>query len=539
MSSPAALRPRGRTRPLAPWLLVLAYLVLITAWVGANPPGAAPDEPAHYIKALGAGGGDLVGTPTPPGLEDEAQGLSAETPRQRAWQEKTSRLVEVPPSLSAPPELDCNAHLTEVSSACRSSGQPPPQPSVQPTYVGTYQPYLYLAPGWAARLAANVDDAMLLARAVSAALVIVLLALAVLASWEPEVGTASLLGLLLALSPMVIFLASAVSASGAEVAGGVCYLAALLRLTRRAPPTPATWLGLALGGAVLSLSRSLGPAWVVLGAMVLPLALGVPRSVAVLRDGGRRALVAGGVIGLAVGVSLGWELTHQVHPETDIATVLDGIVLAVGELPDIYRQQVGVFGWLDTELPIEGYLAWSVGLAVVVVLAVVLGTARQRMVLAVLTLASAGLSVAVSAGLIRPTGFGMQARYVMPLTVVVPLFAADIVRSQWARARSRVTTGLLWLAVGAVAGVQFVAWYANARRQAVGTAGPKLFLEVAEWAPRLGWLPWMVLALMGSALLVLAMAVAWWGDGNSWPWPGRGRHLSAPVVSLPNARPTT
>ncbi|MBW3574391.1 MAG: DUF2142 domain-containing protein [Actinobacteria bacterium] len=512
MTSPPVLGGRDQARRLAPWLFVLAYLTLVVAWVGANPPGAAPDEPAHYVKALAAGGGALVGTPPPAGSEE---GLSAVTPGQKAWQARTTRLVPVPPSLAAPPWLACNAHLTEVSSACREPGEPAPERAVQPTYVGTYQPFLYLAPGWLARLAGDASDAILLARGAGAIVAVTLFALAVLALWDPDAGAASLVGLLLALTPMVVFLASAVSASGAEVAAGLCYLAAVLRLARPGPPSSSTWVALAVGGSVLSLSRSLGPMWVVLGAAVLPAASGVGRTRAVLRGGGWRAVAAGSAVALSMASSIAWELTRQVHPEAGRGVILGGVVPALGELPEVYRQHVGVFGWLDTQLPTEAYLVWSLGLGAIGVSAMVLGSARQRLVLAVLALASVMLSVVVSAALIRPTGFGMQARYVMPLTVVVPLFAGEVVRSQWARVRSWVLRAALWPAVAAVAGVQFLAWYTNARRQAVGTDGPKLFLGAAEWQPPLGWLAWMVLALLGSALLVLAAVAA--GPGR----PGR------------------
>lgn len=506
---------------MAPWLLILAYLTLVASWVGANPPGAAPDEPAHYVKALGAGRGYFAGTPLEGKAPEEA--LSADTPVQRAWQVRTSRMVPVPPSLAAPPWLSCNAHLTEVSAACRETGVSAAEQAVQSTYVGTYQPFLYLAPGWAAHLASDASDAILLARSAGALLAVVLLALAVSCCWDADVGAASLVGLLLALSPMVVFLASAVSASGAEVAAGVCYLAAVLCLARErsAPASSRTWIALAAGASVLSLSRSLGPVWVVLGAGILPVVAGLDRTRAVLRHGGRRGVVAGVVVALSMGASITWELARQVHPASGGDVILGGLLPALRELPQIYQQHIGVFGWLDTQLPVEGLWLWSLGLGVLGLAALALGTTRQRVVLVVLALASVALSVVVSAAVIRPTGFGMQARYVMPLTAAVPLFAGEVVRSQWARLRSSALEAALWLSIGAVAGMQFLAWYFNARRQAVGTAGPKLFLGAAEWQPPFGWIPWMVLALLGSGLLVAAFALAWPRPHVSRAWPSQ------------------
>ena len=42
-------------------LLAAALGLLLAAWVFANPPGAAPDERAHYVRALGAGHLELAG----------------------------------------------------------------------------------------------------------------------------------------------------------------------------------------------------------------------------------------------------------------------------------------------------------------------------------------------------------------------------------------------------------------------------------------------------------------------------------------------
>src|SRR6476646_1346681 len=61
--------PAAEGRGLGPAVLLAAGLALLMlAWVFANPPGAAPDERAHYVRALGAGNLELAGDafhPTP------------------------------------------------------------------------------------------------------------------------------------------------------------------------------------------------------------------------------------------------------------------------------------------------------------------------------------------------------------------------------------------------------------------------------------------------------------------------------------------
>ena len=40
-------------------VFVLAYFLIGVAWVGSNPPGSAPDENDHLLKALAAGHLDI------------------------------------------------------------------------------------------------------------------------------------------------------------------------------------------------------------------------------------------------------------------------------------------------------------------------------------------------------------------------------------------------------------------------------------------------------------------------------------------------
>ena len=52
---------RAKHQWAPPLLLALALTLLTASWLVANPPGAAPDETANYVKALGAGAGELAG----------------------------------------------------------------------------------------------------------------------------------------------------------------------------------------------------------------------------------------------------------------------------------------------------------------------------------------------------------------------------------------------------------------------------------------------------------------------------------------------
>ena len=56
------------------------------------------------------------------------------------------------------------------------------------------------------------------------------------------------------------------------------------------------------------------------------------------------------------------------------------------------------------------------------------------------------------------------------------------------------------------------------RRYAVGRHGQPLFLDIAEWAPPGGWLPWLALAMTGGLLLLLSLAPLTRGEREMEAW---------------------
>jgi hypothetical protein len=52
--------------------------------------------------------------------------------------------------------------------------------------------------------------------------------------------------------------------------------------------------------------------------------------------------------------------------------------------------------------------------------------------------------------------------------------------------------------------IQLLAWWLESRRIAVGTDGPFFFMSDSVWDPPGGWLPWVLLMLLGTAVYVAA-----------------------------------
>src|SRR5205823_15064539 len=181
-------------------------------------------------------------------------------------------------------------------------------------------------------------------------------------------------------------------------------------------------------------------------------------------------------------------------------------------LPDQLHELVGVFGWLDTRLPSGVYLSWAGAAALVFATALVVGTWRSRVVLVGALLGLPVVTIVYGILIAYPMGTRVQGRWVLPLAVVLPLLAGEVVS---ARASWRRWAGALTLLGGLVAaGSHVIAIVTNARRY----AGPTL----ADWAPPLGWVPWFVVVVVGAvgivtATLLSATARSWDDETNLTP----------------------
>lgn len=495
----------GDRRSLLPLGLLLAsYAALLAAWVVTNPPGAAPDEANHYIRALAMGRGDPVGAPNPqlgdpPDMSSPPKSSGTDALRS-SWVARGARLVRVPGGLGPTPGFGCEGFDPTKTSRCQQGFSADPEPSDQLTTMGTVEPVPYVLPGLATRLAGGPVSGLLLARAGGALLVALLLAGAAAALWSWS-GVA-LAGFAVAVTPMVVFVGSSLSGSGMEAAAAVGFFAAVLRIGLGPEPTRAAWVTAGASGAALASSRSLGPVWVLAGMAAVAGAAGVRPVWERVRSGGRWAAGALGAIALATAATVAWELVHQPGVDFDAALFRRQLGPGVGTLRGAGKEAIGVFGNLDSHLPGVAYGVWVALLVALVAGAAAAGTRRHRVVLAALVVAVPGAAVLVSAGIMRQNGFGLQGRHVLPFATLLPLFAGSVL------AVGRAALPPVWrrwafpvFAVPAAL-VQGVAWYANARRYAVGSRGPVVFFEASEWSPPGGWEAWAVVVVLAVAAAV-------------------------------------
>jgi len=514
---PRARRPRAapswsRTRAVP--LLLSAFIVLsAVSWLMGTAPGGAPDEGAHYVKAIGVGHGDLYGRRAPhatvgqflkltPAQESALARLFVGQARLRShWQGLTTRAFEVPGGLTFD-GFFCTALRPDGSAQCLAGGRRSAASVLTPTYVGTYQPYAYVLPGLLMRAASGPLSAMRLGRLGIAVVACALLVAAAWLLWDGGRGALAIAGLVVAVTPTAVYFASTLNPSGIEIAAAVCFAAALLRICR-APRQPASvWALLGASGFALAVARSLGPAFVVAILAAVVLVFGRRPLTQALRSGGRRASGAAVAVLAGMVAGAGWEAAAQPHTHPALGSVGTDLGWSLSQLGSVFRQAVGVFGAIDAPLPPGFVAAWYV--LTLVLLGVAVATAGRTTRVRFLVVVAATVAAVGAIGIVtRPTGFAVQGRYVLPLLAGVALIAAEVVSRSAGRVPRR--AGVAVGVAGVVAAVVHAAgWWTNAQRFAVGRHGPWYFLDRARWSPPGGWPPWTVLALSACVCLLAA-----------------------------------
>jgi hypothetical protein len=462
-----------------------------------NAPFAAPDEAEHYVRAVGLSEGHLIGA------ADRNAHIGV-TPKQVAWTAQAARIVSVPRGLDPLP-FSCELGPGEHSAGCLKAVNPQPPEVTLVTAVGNYQPLPYLLPAVVLRAASSAPPSLRLARAAEALTTLALLMVAVFALYDAESAQLSLLGLLLAVTPMVLFCGASLSGSGTEIAGAVAFFSCLLRLARPGPVLHRWWAFTAVSGATLALSRSASPAWLAL-ALAIAVGWSGPRAFARRWGGGWAPRVTAGVLVLAVALNRLWEGLYGSRVSLDTSELHAGLVAGAHEWWRALPELVGKFGYINVKLPLIIPIAWFALVLALCATAAVGSGRRERVVLAVVVALGLTMPVVFYAVLIRPTGFGLQGRHVLPFFVAVPLVGGEALR----RYRARVPPA--WLRCFAitvpvaVAIMQLSAWYVNAKRYAVGASGPEWFLRSAAWSPPDGWWLWFAAAVLAASCLgVLAL----------------------------------
>jgi hypothetical protein len=467
-------------------MLAVAFALFGIAWLFSTPPFRAPDEPAHYLRALTIADGSLLGPREP---VDQLGRLMLRDGGWEAAQERwilhDRRGLVVPAGLS-PPNALCLDGQPDLEGSC-----------TEVTYTGDYFPLPYLLPAAAMAPADSATTGLWLARAGSLILALAWLVVA-LALTGPGVGWGTI-GVVAAITPTTLFIAAVVNPSGLELAANLAFIAALGRLRRDGARTPQwVWWALVLSSSTTILAWQLGPLFALADLAVFTALLGPGALRTLQREQRTPATIAGLGLACTVGVWLIYgELSGELH--SSIAVTPLGAALRGGyeQLGPTLRGAVGVFGDLTVKLPSPMSEIWWAFVAALLIGALSVADRRERVVLITTTAGALAFPVVFYAFSYRTSGFGMQGRYALGVLALVPTVSGMVLSG---RPRTAISEQLIRVSLGAAALFQLIAWGVNAHHW--GTTD--LRIGVIGWTPPTQWWPLLAAGAVGVFAMISA-----------------------------------
>lgn len=471
------------------------FALLSAAWTFATPIGAAPDEPAHLIRAASVATGQIA-----PFLTSNSK-------------------VTVPQYVFDTQRVTCYALVADATPRCVTPD--PKAPTTSATVYassGRYDPLYYALVGWPSLLLHN--SAGIYAMRLAADLLMTLflgLSFALISQWRAP--TLPTIGLAAATTPMVVFLGGVVNPNSLEITATLATFVGMLSILRE--PSSRLLAGRAaivfVSASVAANMRGLSLVWVAL-AILAPLVLSSRDQ---LRDLLRTRPIRWAIAGCAVffAAALAWmAIANPLGVSDPGATgTLEPVGLGTSHLFGFlwtffstfyYGQQVvGVFGWLAVPAPAAVYFVWSLLVGGLALLAGILLRGRALVLSGVLVAALLLLPAIFQGIYVTNGGVVWQGRYILPVfaCTVVGLGAVLSDRIALSPVLSR---RLLSVVLGAWAAAQFLAFATTIKRYAVGSSPQWPAILHPAWSPPGGVLVWFAVFAVVVIVVVVAALVS-------------------------------
>lgn len=478
--------------PILAW--VLGFALLSVAWAFANPPGASQDERGQYIKTMGTALGQGNGAPLPAEWRPNSrQGVQLFYRLMRSYR--------LPTSLIPDARWGCMKYSRDAAD-CLDRRRPVKPISLHLTQMAKYPPAPYLVLGSVARWMPSARTALYAGRLAGALASVLLLAgaFAVARRGWARVGVA-------ATAPMVVFWAGQLTTSGIETAAGVAQASAIVAIWID-PRRRGAWALYAGSGVCLALTRPFGPFLVVLYGLLGLLLVG-RRAGTLVREHSVVVVFAVSVVAVSVCIAFLWNLILIPRTAVSVSETVGNLQSSLGRSVVAARQLMGTFGLVNNAMPAWPYVVAGTLYGALFAGALWFGTQKERAILVFATLLVVLVNVVLDAATQLPYGFTFQARFALPITVFLPVFAGAVIGQRRPVAsmvdrRSRTEVVAMLSASLLLAVVLAAGWWATSRHAAVGLDGPWLFAMSDVWAPPMGWAIAIAFWVVGIALLVAA-----------------------------------
>ena len=307
---------------------------------------------------------------------------------------------------------------------------------VTTTYVGTYQPAYYAIVGLPTRFLPP-RHGVYAARLVSVAMVAALAASALTSA--RKLGSTVTGATLLTFTPALVFVASTVNAQGPELVAAIAVWTTGLVVLGSNPPTRREVIRLGVAASVLASSRPTGPLLTMIILVVLGLAAANLARLRMLWSH-RSTRVVAAVTALVWAASVIHVIATSALTSVMITPRPEGLTRAhwnevAATVPQLVEDQVALISWhgivaLNLVKPL--LVAWFALLASLVVVALVRGTWRSRLIM--VAMVTGWITLPLAAVLINHEA-AWQGRYGLPLGVGIPILAAWTIERRPAQGR--------------------------------------------------------------------------------------------------------
>ena len=458
----------------------IAVFALMAVWSLMTPLFSGPDEPSNFVRSAAVVRGEWVGDNVLPTL------------LKSYW----TTSVNIDPQFGAANNIPwCFAPFSDRP-GCGSRLEDTQVTDIPAwTNMGRYPIVSFFISGIGTVFGAQ-DLSVRAARLMMSLACALLIALSA-AVMKRRAASSS--GVLLAMLPGTVFLASTMNPSALEI----CAAIALWTITPSVIAHDRTrfdLLAFSIAGALLILTRAIGPVLYVLIVALSYFVTKQRRPLVVIAQQFRNALAIHGVAVLFAGW---WFLkiysfqTNNVLSEGILSISLRSqIDEAVRHIPMLLDQAIGNFGWLDAPMPRVALYIIVALYCVVLAKGIVVGSAGTRIAMFLLCLVTTVVVIVLDVNyysMLR--SFGAQGRHIVPLLVGLPIIAAG--SFTWKRNWEVAAVGLwaivmIWAGLGAL------------RRYTVGINGDNamdMFTERA-WNPVLGFWPTVMMLILSTLAVV-------------------------------------